>query len=205
MKLQSPYLTTNPRVKYFVYNLTLFGLICVIGLGCSPSETPGENARANLYKSMGELTSSLASDVFCVSPIEKTATGIDVIKCTYVVVATPIQRAYFEEYCEIKIKGNCYPKHRAFPNGKDGEIDVESSHAGVSPADQGKVAQSPKAEDMKSIGLKCYDVGYRFGHTATSLIKSKKVNPSWNVPIPERCLNDPETDKGILAGTRAVG
>lgn len=88
---------------------------------------------------------------------------------------------------------------------KDSEINVITRQKVSSPTDQGKVEQSSKAEDMKSISLKCYDIGHRFGHTAASIIKSKKVNPSWDVAIPDRCLKDPETDKGILAGTRAVG
>ena len=87
---------------------------------------------------------------------------------------------------------------------KDGEIDVEPKHAGLWPGSQSKTAQSAKAEDAKTLGLKCYDVGYRYGYTATSSMKGKKVNPSWDFATPERCRNDPETDKGIQGGTRAA-
>ena len=47
---------------------------------------------------------------------------------------------------------------------RDGEIDVEPKHAGLWPTAQSKAAQSPKAEDVNPIGLKCYDVGFRYGH-----------------------------------------
>lgn len=87
---------------------------------------------------------------------------------------------------------------------RDGEIDVEPKHVGLWPGTQSKVTQSAKAEDEKTLGLKCYDVGYRYGYTATSSMKGKKVNPSWDFATPERCRNDPETDKGIQAGTRAA-
>lgn len=87
---------------------------------------------------------------------------------------------------------------------KDGEIDEEPKHAGLLPTIQSKAAQSLKAEDAKTIALKCYDVGYRYGYTATSSMKGKKVNSSWDFATPERCRNDPETDKGIQAGTRAT-
>jgi hypothetical protein len=35
-------------------------------------------------------------------------------------------------------------------------------------------------------------------------MKGKKVNPSWDFATPTRCQNNPETDKGIQAGTRAA-
>jgi hypothetical protein len=93
-------------------------LACISVAACAPKETPEGNARANLDMSMGQTTSSLASNVSCFSSVEKTATGIDVIKCSYEVIATPLQRAYVEEYCETKANGKCYRKHQAFPDSK---------------------------------------------------------------------------------------
>jgi len=87
---------------------------------------------------------------------------------------------------------------------RDGEIEVESKHVGLWPSSIVKVSSSTKAEDSKTVGLKCYDVGFRYGHTATSSIKGKKTNPAWDFATPERCRNDPDTDKGIQAGTRSA-
>lgn len=69
---------------------------------------------------------------------------------------------------------------------------------------QNAMAKPPKDEDLKTSGLKCYEVGYRYGHTATSSMNGKKFNPSWDFVIPDRCKNDPDTSKGIQAGTRAA-
>ena len=87
---------------------------------------------------------------------------------------------------------------------RDGEIEVEPKHVGLWPGTQSKVTRSAKAEDAKTLGLNCYDVGYRYGHTATRSMKGKKVDPSWDFATPERCRQNPETDKGIQAGTRAA-
>ena len=87
---------------------------------------------------------------------------------------------------------------------RDGEIDVESKHVGVWPTSKGKESNSTKSEDAKTVGLKCYDVGFRYGHTATSSMKGKKTNPDWDFATPERCINNPDTDKGIQAGTRSA-
>lgn len=69
---------------------------------------------------------------------------------------------------------------------------------------QNAMAQSTRNEDPKTAGLKCYEVGYRYGHTATSSMNGKKFNPSWAFAIPDRCKNDPDTSRGIQAGTRAA-
>jgi hypothetical protein len=87
---------------------------------------------------------------------------------------------------------------------RDGEVDVESKHADLWPTTKNKVSNLAKIEDAKTVGLKCYDVGFRYGHTATSSMKGKKINPAWDFATPERCRNDPDTDKGIQAGTRAA-
>ena len=96
------------------------GVFCIFVLltiaACAPKETPEGNARNNLYQSMGELTSSLATNVRCFSPVEKTETGLDVIKCCYEVRATALHRAYYEKFCEVKAGGECFYEHTAFPS-----------------------------------------------------------------------------------------
>ncbi len=87
---------------------------------------------------------------------------------------------------------------------RTGEIDVEPKSASLWPGAKAKVATAPKAEDVKTVGLPCYDVGYRYGHTATSGLHGKQVNPAWNFVTPDRCKNEDETQRGILAGTRAA-
>lgn len=87
---------------------------------------------------------------------------------------------------------------------RDGEVDVETKHVGLWPTSKSKVSSPTKVEDAKTVGLKCYDVGFRYGHTATSSMRGKKTNPAWDFATPERCRNDPDTDKGIQAGTRAA-
>ncbi|TLD44021.1 MAG: hypothetical protein FAZ92_03730 [Accumulibacter sp.] len=108
-------------------------------------------------------------------------------------------------------RGNAHGAHYVIlPNGDlsvrdgDGEIDVEPKHQGFWPTARTTVAQSPKAEHSKTTGLKCQEIGYRYGFTATSSMKGKKTDPAWDFAVPGRCQNDPETTKGIQAGTRAA-
>lgn len=96
------------------------------------------------------------------------------------------------------------------PNGhlsvrdRDGEIGLEPKHASLWPTKQSKSTLQSNAEDAKTKGLTCYDVGYRYGHTATSSMKGKRVNPSWDFATPTRCRDDASTQNGIQAGTRAA-
>ncbi len=96
------------------------------------------------------------------------------------------------------------------PNGdlsvrdRDGEIDVEPKYGGPVPAARSNITQPPKVESAKTARLKCQEIGYRYGFTATSSMKGKKTDPAWDFTLPERCKNDPETAKGIQAGTRAA-
>jgi hypothetical protein len=87
---------------------------------------------------------------------------------------------------------------------KDGEIDVEPKHPGLWPNAQSKQPKAQQAEDAKTLRLTCFDVGYRYGHTATAAMKGNRVNPSWDFAIPDRCKNEPATRNGIHAGTRAA-
>lgn len=74
----------------------------------------------------------------------------------------------------------------------------------MSAGTQSVVAKSQKYEDPKTAGLKCHEIGYRYGYTGTSSMNGRKFNPSWDFAVPDRCQNDPETRKGIQAGTRAA-
>lgn len=78
-----------------------------------------------------------------------------------------------------------------------------SSCASAANADQ-KVSTQKKRESAKTAGLECHEIGYRYGHTATRAMKGMQVNPAWDFAVPERCRTDPETDKGIEAGTRSA-
>lgn len=94
---------------------------------------------------------------------------------------------------------------------KRGLVDIEPRYAGLWPTMQDRAVQLRKVEvaktvgeDAKTVGLRCYDVGYRYGHTGTNAMKGKPVNDLWDFATPVRCRNDPETQQGIQAGTRAA-
>lgn len=87
---------------------------------------------------------------------------------------------------------------------KDGEVELEPKHPSLWPTSQPKSTAQSGAEDVKTKGLTCYDVGYRYGHSGTSSMKGKPVNPSWDFATPARCKGDPETHRGVQAGTRAA-
>jgi hypothetical protein len=70
----------------------------------------------NLRKAMGESTSTLARNVSCLSSVERTETGLDVLKCSFKIDSAPLQHSYFEQWCEIKPKGECFWKFKAFPS-----------------------------------------------------------------------------------------
>ena len=80
---------------------------------------------------------------------------------------------------------------------------IASSFACTANADQ-KVSTKIKGENSKTAGLRCFEIGYRYGHTATRAMKGKKTDPAWDFAVPERCRADPEIDKGIEAGTRSA-
>ncbi|QBB72107.1 hypothetical protein ELE36_17995 [Pseudolysobacter antarcticus] len=87
---------------------------------------------------------------------------------------------------------------------KDGEIDVEQRTKELWPVTQSKSTKPKNVEDPKTVGLKCYDIGYRYAFASTSSMKGKKVNPAENFSVPERCRNDSNTDKGIEDGAKAA-
>lgn len=87
---------------------------------------------------------------------------------------------------------------------KQGEIGVEPRHAGLWPGTPSTKKIASKAEDSKTENLSCYNVGYRYGYTGTSSYKGKKVNSAWDFATPDRCKNDPQTIKGIQAGTHSA-
>lgn len=87
---------------------------------------------------------------------------------------------------------------------KDGEIEVEPKHSDLWPSTTSKAPPQSNSEDAKTLGLGCYEVGYRYGYTSTSSMKGKRINLSWNFATPERCRNDSDMQRGILAGTRAA-
>ncbi len=87
---------------------------------------------------------------------------------------------------------------------RDGLIDTLSKHSSLWPAAQAAKVREPAVESNLTQGLSCYDVGYRYGHTATSAMKGQPINKSWDFAVPERCRNDSSTQSGITAGTRAA-
>ena len=87
---------------------------------------------------------------------------------------------------------------------RDGEVELEPKHIELRPNASGKPTPTLIAEGGRTKGLSCYNVGYRYGHTATSSMKGKLSDPSWDFAIPSRCKNDAETERGIQAGVRAV-
>jgi hypothetical protein len=87
---------------------------------------------------------------------------------------------------------------------KDGEIGIEPKHVDLWPKAASKPPKSQQTEDPKTAGLACFDIGYRYGHTATAAMKGKRVNPSWDFAVPDRCKNELATKNGIRAGTSAA-
>lgn len=91
---------------------------------------------------------------------------------------------------------------------KDGENAIEPKHVGVFPTAQSKPVPQSKIENSKTVGLTCYDVGYRYGHSATSSMKGKHIDPASDFAVPERCKIGSEINsdavRGISAGTRAA-
>lgn len=87
---------------------------------------------------------------------------------------------------------------------KDGLIDTMPKHSNLWLGAQAPKARGLVVESSLTKGLSCYDVGYRYGHTATSSMKNRPVNPSWDFAVPNRCRNDSSTQSGVTAGTRAA-
>lgn len=107
--------------------------------------------------------------------------------------------------------------------GKDGELTTEEisaivqlvyvSGSSLSPAtlgtrtytycanDKGRVHTSPEAPE--TVKLSCYNIGYRYAHTATRTMRNAPINPGWDFSVPPRCRNTAELERGIQAGTKA--
>ena len=87
---------------------------------------------------------------------------------------------------------------------KQGEVGVEPKQAGLWPAKPGKEPLVATAEDRKTLGLECYVIGYRYGYVGTRSMKGRSVDPAWDFATPARCNADPQTQRGIKAGTQAA-
>ena len=87
---------------------------------------------------------------------------------------------------------------------KDGEVGIEAKHLGLWPTKLSKEPLVVASEDRKTLGLECYVVGYRFGYTGTRSMKGRSTDPAWDFATPSRCKADPETQRGIKAGTQAA-
>lgn len=91
---------------------------------------------------------------------------------------------------------------------KDGENAIKPRHIGVFPTAQSTPVRQSKIENSKTVGLTCYDIGYRYGHDATSSMKGKQIDPASDFAVPARCKIGPEINsdavRGISAGTRAA-
>jgi hypothetical protein len=91
---------------------------------------------------------------------------------------------------------------------KDGENTIEPKHVGVFPTAQSKPVPQSKIENSKTVGLTCYDIGYRSGNSAASSMKGKHIDPASDFAVPERCKIgseiNPDAVRGISAGTRAA-
>lgn len=59
-------------------------------------------------------------------------------------------------------------------------------------------------ESPLTLGHSCSTLGYRYGHTGTRSMMGLPSNPGWTFEMPGRCRNNPETETGIKAGTRAA-
>ena len=63
---------------------------------------------------------------------------------------------------------------------------------------------APAPESSKTAALDCYDVGYRYAHTATNPMNGKPTNPAWDFVVPARCKANSKLNEGIQAGTSAA-
>jgi hypothetical protein len=87
---------------------------------------------------------------------------------------------------------------------KSGEVGLEARHASLWPVKAGTERSLAAGEGKKTVGLECYVVGYRFGYTGTRAMKGRSTDSAWDFATPERCKADPETQRGIRAGTHAA-
>lgn len=65
-------------------------------------------------------------------------------------------------------------------------------------------AMAVGGESPLTMGHSCNTLGFRYGHTGTSTMLRKQPQPGWDFVMPERCRNKPDTDAGVMAGTKAA-
>jgi hypothetical protein len=92
-----------------------------------------------------------------------------------------------------------YGELKRMPPESAGEVAFERCAAGMPMA-----GEAVPVEDAKTAKLNCYDIGYRYGVTATRAMRGLPTNAAWDFASPKRCHNAPSHDAGILAGTKAA-
>lgn len=65
-------------------------------------------------------------------------------------------------------------------------------------------AMAAGGESPLTMGHSCNTLGYRYGHTATSIVVGKQPNLGWDFVMPARCQNQIQMEAGVKAGTRAA-
>lgn len=57
----------------------------------------------------------------------------------------------------------------------------------------------------KALPTSCYDIGVQYGRASANGLKGEVVDGKNDIAVPERCRNQPETNKGIVKGIQASG
>lgn len=89
-----------------------------------------------------------------------------------------------------------------------GQLEVRDSEGVVNTLN--RVTHAPqyesKRDDLdspKTIGLSCYQLGYRYAYVAVRTIRNLSIDPNWDFSTPKRCRDKQDTVEGIKAGTKA--
>ncbi|MBK3444588.1 hypothetical protein [Pseudomonas lactis] len=62
-----------------------------------------------------------------------------------------------------------------------------------------------RLSSKKALPTSCYDIGVQYGRASANGLKGEVVDEKNDVVIPERCRNQPETNRGIVKGLKISG
>ncbi len=60
-----------------------------------------------------------------------------------------------------------------------------------------------RLSSKKALPTSCYDIGVQYGRASANGLKGEVVDGKNDMAVPERCRNQPETNKGIVKGVQA--
>jgi len=62
-----------------------------------------------------------------------------------------------------------------------------------------------RLSSKKAPPTSCYDIGVQYGRASANGLKGEVVDGKNDIAVPERCRNQPETNKGIVKGIQSSG